>query len=81
MKCYLNIYFKNNAQGKLTRVCNVESLSVGIYKKIAKNNYTIYNKYVEFVPHHKNLDDISKPSIEELTRLGYKHKHNFSQYF
>ena len=29
------------------------------------------NKYVEFAPHPKNLDEISKPSGEELTRLGF----------
>lgn len=71
-------YFKNNAQGKLTGVCNVQCLNAAIYKKFIKKNYKIYNKYVEFAPHPKNLDDIPKPLVEELTRLDYKHKHGFS---
>lgn len=34
-------------------------------------NYKIFNEYVEFSLHPKNLDGISKPSMEELTRLGF----------
>lgn len=67
----LNIYFKNDAQGKLTGVCNIQCLSAAVYKKFVKKSHKICNKYVEFSPHPKSLDGISKPSTEELTRLGF----------
>ena len=70
-KNILNIFFKNDAQGKLTGVCNIQCLSAAVYKKFVKKSHKICNKYVEFSPHPKSLDGISKPSSEELTRLGF----------
>lgn len=70
-KNILNVYFKNDAQGKLTGVCNIQCLSAAVYKKIVKKSHKICNKYVEFSPHPKSLDGISKSSVEELTRLGF----------
>ena len=46
-------------------------MSAAVYKKLVKKSHNICNKYVEFSPHPKNLDGISKPSNEELTRLGF----------
>lgn len=40
-------------------------------KKNVKKSHKICNKYVEFLPHPKSFDGISKPSVEELTRLGF----------
>ena len=68
-KNILNIYFKYDIQGKLTGVCNIQCLSAAVYKIFVKKNHKICNKYVEFSPHPKSLDGISKPSNEELTRL------------
>ena len=70
-KNILNIYFKNDAQGKLTGVCNIQCLSAAVYKRFVKKSHKICNKYVEFSPHPKSLDGVSKPSNEELTRLGF----------
>ena len=70
-KNVLNIFFKTDDKGKLTGVCNVQCLSAAVYKKFVKKNHKICNKYVEFAPHPKSLDGISKPSGEELTRLGF----------
>ena len=70
-KNVLNIFFKTDDKGKFTGVCNVQCLSAAVYKKIVKKNHKICNKYVEFVPHPKSLDRISKPSEEELTKLGF----------
>lgn len=42
-----------------------------MYKKFVKKIHKICNKYVEFSPHPKSLDDISKPSTEKLTKLGF----------
>ena len=70
-KNILNIFFKNDAQGKLTGVCNIQCLSAAVYKKFVRKSHKICNKYVEFSPHPKSLDGISKPSSEELTRLGF----------
>lgn len=58
-------------KGKLTGVCNVQCLSAAVYKKIVKKSHKICNKNVEFAPHPKSLDGISKPSDEELVRLGF----------
>ena len=69
-KNVLNMYFKSDDKGKLTGVCNVQCLSAVVYKKFVKKNHKICNKYVEFSPHPKSLDGISKPLVEELTRLG-----------
>ena len=66
-----NIFFKNDAQSKLTGVCNIQNLSAVVYKKFVKKSHKICNKYVEFSPHPKSLDGISKPSSEKLTRLGF----------
>ena len=46
-------------------------LKCGCLQKIRKKNHKICNIYVEFALHSKNLDGISKPSGEELTRLGF----------
>jgi hypothetical protein len=46
-------------------------LSAAVYKRFIKKDHKICNKYVEFSPHPKSLDGISKPSNEELTRLGF----------
>jgi hypothetical protein len=70
-KKILNIFLKTDDKCKLTRICNVQCLSTAVYKKIVKKNHKIYNKYVEFAPHPKSLDGISKSSGEELTRLGF----------
>ena len=70
-KNVLNIFFITDDKGKLIGVCNVQCLSAAVYKKFVKKNHKICNKYVEFVPHPKNLDGISKPSGEELIRLGF----------
>ena len=70
-KNVLNIFFKTDDKGKLTGVCNVQCLSATVYKKFVKKNHKICNQYVEFAPHPKSLDGISKPSREELTRLGF----------
>ena len=70
-KNVLNVFFKTDDKGKLTGVCNVQCLSAAVYKKFVKKNHKICNKYVEFAPHPKSLDGISKPSGEELTRLGF----------
>ena len=43
----------------------------GCLKKFVKKNHKICNKYVEFAPHPKSLNGISKSSGEELTRLGF----------
>ena len=40
-------------------------------QKICKKIHKIYNKYVEFSPHPKSFDGISKLSAEELTRLDF----------
>ena len=42
-----------------------------MYKKFIKKSHKICNKYVEFSPHPESLDGISKPSNDELTRLGF----------
>lgn len=63
--------FKCDDKGKCTGVCNVECLSVAIYKRFVKKNHKICNKYVEFFHHLKNLDRTSKPITKELTRLGF----------
>ena len=70
-KNVLNIFFKTDDKGKLTGVCNIQCLSAAVYKKFVKKSHKICNKYVEFAPHPKSLDGISKPSGEELTRLGF----------
>jgi hypothetical protein len=70
-KHVLNIYFKTDNKGKLTGVCNIQCLSAAVYKKFVKKSHKICNKYVEFAPHPKRLDSISKPSCEELTRLDF----------
>ena len=70
-KNVLNVYFKNDAQGKLTGVCNIQCLSAAVYKKFVRKSHKICNKYVEFSPHPKSLVGISKPSTKELTRLGF----------
>ena len=70
-KNILNVYFKNDAQGKLTGICNIQCLSAAVYKKCVKKSHKICNKYVEFSLHPKNLDGISKPSVERLTRLDF----------
>ena len=36
-KNILSIFFKTNDKGKLTGVCNMQSLSATVYKKIVKN--------------------------------------------
>jgi len=62
-KYILNIYFKNDAQDKLTEarteVCNIQCLSATVYKRFVKKSHTICNKYMEFFPHPKSLDRIS----------------------
>ena len=40
-------------------------------QEVCKKNHKICNKYIELFPHPKRLDGISKPSNEELTRLGF----------
>jgi ribosomal protein S17 len=70
-KHVLNIYFKTDDKGKLTGVCNMQCLSAAVYQKFVKKSHKICNKYVEFAPHPKRLDSISKPSCEELTRLDF----------
>ena len=40
-------------------------------QEICKENHKICNKFEEFSPHPKSSDGISKPSTEELTRLGF----------
>ena len=67
----LNIYFKNDVQGKFTGVCNIQYLSAALYKKIINKIHKICSKYVEFSPHPKSLDGISKASNEKLIRLGF----------
>jgi hypothetical protein len=42
-----------------------------VYKKYVKQNHLILDKYVEFSPHPKSLDDIDAPSTSELARLGF----------
>ena len=46
-------------------------MGAAVYKNFVKKSHKICNKYVEFSPHPKSLDGISKPSNEELTRLGF----------
>ena len=70
-KNILNIYLKNDVQGKLTGVCNIQCFSVAVYKRFVKKSHKICNKYVEFSPHPKSLDEISKPSNNELIRLEF----------
>lgn len=43
----------------------------GIQFFFVNNSYKICNKYVKFSPHPKSLDDISKTSVKELTRLRF----------
>ena len=67
----MNIYFKNDEKGKLTRVCNVQCLSAAVYKKIIKKITKSAIHMSSFFPHSKSLDGISKLSVEELIRLGF----------
>ena len=46
-KNILNIYFKNDAQGKLTEVCNIQCLSAAVYKRFIKKS-------------HKNMQQIRR---------------------
>jgi len=71
IKNILNIYLKNDTQGKLTWVCNIQCLSAAVYKKFVKKNHKKYNKYVEFSPHPKSVDGMSKPFTEEFTKLWF----------
>ena len=70
-KNILNIYSKYDVQGKLTGLCNIQCLSAVVYKIFVKISHKICNKYIEFPSHPKSLDGISKPSNDELTRLGF----------
>jgi hypothetical protein len=40
-------------------------------QEICNESHKICKKYVEFSPHPKSLDDISKPSTDELIKLGF----------
>jgi hypothetical protein len=42
-----------------------------VYNFFVKKSHKICNIYVEFSPHPKSLDGISKSSTEELIRLGF----------
>lgn len=56
---------------KLSNVYNIQCLSATVYKKNCQKKHKICNKYVEFTPHPKSLNGISKLLSEKLTRLGF----------
>lgn len=69
-KKILNIYSKND-NNKFTRVCNVQCLNVAVYKKLNFWKLWYLQKICRICPHPMSLDDISKPSVEELIWLDF----------